>query len=87
MVQANIKHESSLKQPVGYKANPCKKQVLAIKFTEFFRKHIKIFSLLFTLEAELSFFSLYPPFPFSLQPTNTHDIVSPFDLASCALCP
>lgn len=82
MVQPNAERENSLKQPVGCKTNPCEKQVLGVKFTVF-RKHIKIFSLLFTTGAELSFFSLHPPFAF-LTETHKHNLVSPFDLVPIA---
>lgn len=52
MVQPNAKAENSLKQPVACKANPCKKQVLSVKFAKFFGKRIKIFSLLFPYGTE-----------------------------------
>lgn len=86
MVQPKIKCENCLKQPIGCKANPCKKQVLGIKCTKFFRKHLKTSDLFIHTGSGVIFLFL-PSTLSSLHLTNTHNLVFLFDLVLCALCP
>lgn len=85
MVQPNVKPENSLKQPVACKANPCKKQVLGVKFAKFFRKHIKIFSFLIPYGTE--FYVSFPYIHCFFFSPKSHKCTEFCDLVPPALCP